>query len=50
VKTRRIVRNISMKRPRAMDVFGDLLKVVRTARGPGKSPYTTAAEAMAAAI
>jgi hypothetical protein len=50
VKTRRIVRNISINTPLTRDVVtrdsGVLLSVVRTKSGPGKSPYTTAAAAI----
>jgi hypothetical protein len=50
VKIKRTVRNISMKRPRTTDVLGEVLRVVRTARGPGKSVETIPAAAMPASI
>ena len=48
VKTSWAVRNISMKRPRVMEV--PILSAVRTSRGPGNSTLTTAAAVMAPRI
>jgi hypothetical protein len=40
------VKNISIKTPRSRLVFGLELRVVRTRRGPGNNPETTAAAAI----
>lgn len=50
VKTSSAVRNISMKRPRAMEHGGLVERVVRTARGPGKRADTMPAAAMPPSI
>jgi len=50
VKTSSAVQNISINNARVVDVFGSSLMVVRTSKGPGKSPDTKAAAAMAPKI
>lgn len=50
MKTKRMVQNISMNSPRSMLVFGSVLSVVRTARGPGRRLETMPAAAIAPSI
>jgi hypothetical protein len=50
VNIKSMVRNISMNKPRTTEVCGEVLRVVRTVSGPGKSAETIPAAAMPARI